>query len=245
MQQSTIYKIKSEALQKIHGVNKSLSAAFCSWTPPTHPDKPLSFSTIFITFRGALEGLFAGCRSLIGVDGIHLKGNFGGILLSKVALDGNNELFPVAWATVPAEDIDNWKFFIWHLKNSFKDSGRGDNWCIIQIDRRALTKRVMAEVGRRYCCKHLSKNWKKAFPGPLMWFLFWKACGATSQFTFKRAMTELQKVNPTTLVWLSKLGDQSTWTKHKFNPNIKSDVNKTNFVESFNATLGVDRLRLC
>ncbi|KAL2904988.1 DNA repair and recombination protein RDH54 [Bienertia sinuspersici] len=83
----------------------------------------------------------------------------------------------------------------------------------------------------------------KAFPGPLMWFLFWKACGPTSQFTLKKTMTQLQKVNSTTLVWMSKLGDQLTWTRHKFNPDIKSDVNKTNFVESFNATLGVDRLR--
>ncbi|KAL2922022.1 Retinol dehydrogenase 13, partial [Bienertia sinuspersici] len=103
-------------------------------------------------------------------------------------------------------------------------------------------KELWPEVGRRYCCKHLSKNWKKAFPGPFMWFLFKKACGATSQSTFKKAMTELQKVNPTALVWMSKLGDQSTWTMHKFNPDTKSDVNKTNFVESFNATLGVDRL---
>ncbi|KAL2931920.1 hypothetical protein RDABS01_037330 [Bienertia sinuspersici] len=261
--QSTIYKMKSEALQKIrggHDVSYSylpkycemikstnpLSAAFCSWTPPTHPDRPLSFSTIFIAFRGALEGLFAGCRSLIGVDETHLKGNFRGILLSAVTLDGNNELFPVAWAIVPAEDTDNWKFFIWHLKNAFKDSGRGDNWCIISDRQKGIDlaiKELWPEVGRRYCCKHLSKNWKKAFPGPLMWFLFWKACGATSQFTFKKAMTELQKVNPTALVWLSKLGDQSTWTKHKFNPDIKSDVNKTNFVESFNVTLGVVRLR--
>ncbi|KAL2899681.1 putative membrane protein insertion efficiency factor [Bienertia sinuspersici] len=127
LQQSTIYKIKSEALQKIHGGHdvsysylpkycemikstNPLSAAFCSWTPPTHPDKPLSFSTIFITFRGALEGLFAGCRSLIGVDGIHLKGNFGGILLSKVALDGNNELFPVAWAMCQQKTLTTGSF---------------------------------------------------------------------------------------------------------------------------------------
>ncbi|KAL2900514.1 Endochitinase 3, partial [Bienertia sinuspersici] len=176
----------------------------------------------------------------------HLKGNFREILLSAVALDGNNELFLVAWAIVRAEDIDNWKFFIWHFKNAFKDSGRGDNWCIISDRQKGIdlaTKELWPEVGRRYCCRHLSKNWKKAFPGPLMWFLFWKACGATSQFTFKKAMTELQKVNPTALVWLPKFGDQLTWTKHKFNPDMKSDVNKTNFFESFNATLGVDRLR--
>lgn len=42
---------------------------------------------------------------------------------------------------------------------------------------------------------------------------------------------------------LAKLGPQSTWSKHAFSEHVKSDVNKTNFVESFNSTLGIDRCR--
>lgn len=67
--------------------------------------------------------------------------------------------------------------------------------------------------------------------------------GATSQFTFNKAMEAIDKVNPLARVWLSKLGDQERWTKYKFKPNIRCDVNKTNFVESFNATLGIDRCK--
>lgn len=99
------------------------------------------------------------------------------------------------------------------------------------------------EAGRRYCCLHLLKNWKTPFPGPLMYSLFWLACTATSPFSFKKAMEKIQKTNHLALVWLSKLGDQSRWSRHKFDPKICTDENKTNFVESFNATLGVDRCR--
>ena len=99
------------------------------------------------------------------------------------------------------------------------------------------------EAGRRYCCKHLAKNWKSAFSGPLMLALFWRACSATSTFTFRKAMERLQKTNPLSLVWLSKLGDQERWTRLKIDPKICTEENKTNFVESFNATLGVDRCR--
>lgn len=53
----------------------------------------------------------------------------------------------------------------------------------------------------------------------------------------------MQEVNPMALIWLSKSEDQYRWSRHKFNPKICSDVNKTNFVESFNATLGDDRCR--
>ncbi|XP_021755177.1 uncharacterized protein LOC110720449 [Chenopodium quinoa] len=56
-------------------------------------------------------------------------------------------------------------------------------------------------------------------------------------------MERIQKTNKLALIWLSKLGDQSRWSKHQFDPKICSDENKTNFVESFNATLGIERCR--
>lgn len=98
-------------------------------------------------------------------------------------------------------------------------------------------------VDRRYCAKHLSKTFKKKFPGPLMLSLFWRVCGAYSQFTFKKSMEKLQKTNIEAKVWLSEIGEMKTWTKHCFNPAVKCDVNKSNFVESFNSTLGIDRCR--
>ena len=59
--------------------------------------------------------------------GAHLKGSYGRVLLSAFALDGNNEMFPVAWAIVSCEDEKIWKFFIWHLKHVLEPSKRGDN----------------------------------------------------------------------------------------------------------------------
>ncbi|XP_010687072.1 uncharacterized protein LOC104901223 [Beta vulgaris subsp. vulgaris] len=197
---STLYRMRTMTLLVIHGghdvsyghlpkyyeVVKSTSpgsAAFCAWKPPNDPEKPL--------------------------------GHYGGVLLSTVALDGNNELFPFAWAIVSVEDNETWKLFVWHLKNVLQDSGRGDEWCIIS-DRHKMTylqyfyfvnsieaafSALWPKVGRRYCCKHLASNWQKAHPGPLMFSLFWKACGATSALTFKKAMDQIQKVNPQALVW--------------------------------------------
>lgn len=60
------------------------------------------------------------------VDGAHLKGNYGGVMLSAAILDGNNEVFPFAWAIVAGEDKYAWKIFIWHLRNLLKDSEGGD-----------------------------------------------------------------------------------------------------------------------
>ncbi|KAL2935023.1 Alpha-methylacyl-CoA racemase [Bienertia sinuspersici] len=205
MSKSTLYRAKQAALQQIYGghdVSYTYLPAYCdaiiasnpnsyaqhSWYPPNHPERPLSFATIFICFKAALDGFFAGCRVLIGVDGAFLKGNYGEVLLSAVALDGNNEIFPIAWAIGSSEDEDTWKFFIWNLK-----------------------------------------------------YVLQQASGAYNGFTFKKAMDLIDKYKAGARVWLANLGDQDKWSKHKFNPSLKCDVNKTNFVESFNATLGIDR----
>lgn len=45
------------------------------------------------------------------------------------------------------------------------------------------------------------------------------------------------------LEWFGKLGDPSGWSKHKFDPNVCNDANTSNFVESFNSILGIDRCR--
>ncbi|XP_057520708.1 uncharacterized protein LOC130800981 [Amaranthus tricolor] len=173
------------------------SHANCAWYPPAHPDRPLVFMSIFISFKASLDGLFAGCKSLIGVDEAHLKGNYGGVLLSAIALNGTNEMFPVAWGIVSCEDEESWK-------QKGIDKTLNDLW---------------PKVQRRY------------------------SCGAFSTFTFAKTMNEIEKNNPEARKWLVNLGSQERWTKHKFDPELKCDINKTNFVESFNATLGTDRCK--
>ncbi|KAL0313993.1 UNVERIFIED_CONTAM: hypothetical protein Sangu_2243700 [Sesamum angustifolium] len=64
------------------------------------------FNRFYVCF-GALKARFkAGCRPIIGVDGCHLKGPNGGILLTAIVVDPNNNLFPIAYAVVNKECRD-------------------------------------------------------------------------------------------------------------------------------------------
>jgi len=47
-----------------------------------------------------LDSWRGGCRPLVRLDGCHLKGKFGGYILSATARDGNDNIFPVALAVV-------------------------------------------------------------------------------------------------------------------------------------------------
>ncbi|KAK9683859.1 hypothetical protein RND81_10G169700 [Saponaria officinalis] len=76
----------------------------------------------------------------------------------------------------------------------------------------------------------------------MMHQLFWRVVNATSEFSFKKALEMvIQHGGKGCAKWFLDLGDKEHWAKHKFDPRICSDENTSNFVESFNATLGVHR----
>ncbi|XP_074302845.1 uncharacterized protein LOC141636405 [Silene latifolia] len=72
--------------------------------------------------------------------------------------------------------------------------------------------------------------------------LFWRVVNATSEFTFKKALElVVQHGGRGAGRWFLDLGEKEMWTKHMFDPNLCAEDNTSNFVESFNSTLGIHR----
>ena len=78
---------------------------------------PVMFERMYICLQPCKEGFIAGCRPIMGVDGAHLRGPFPDILLTAVGKDGNNNIFPVAWAVVEVENTETWTWFLALLRN--------------------------------------------------------------------------------------------------------------------------------
>ncbi|XP_021737711.1 uncharacterized protein LOC110704231 [Chenopodium quinoa] len=223
------------------------SVAFCTWARLESPQPTLQFRSIFISFEAQFKGLINGCRGLIGVDGTHLKGNYGGVLLEAVCLDGNNEIFPVVVAVVDYENKSSWTWFFHHLKQIVTSTGRQD-WTIISDRQKGVDPsldKVWPKIQRRYCARHLCKNFKFEYPGLLMHKLFWAVTNATSMFSFKKALQKLQEhAGLGAIQWFKDLGPLDKWTKWRFDPTVRSDENTNNFVESFNSTISTERCML-
>ncbi|KAA8541876.1 hypothetical protein F0562_023028 [Nyssa sinensis] len=126
-----LYRAKRRALDEIegkHGSSYTMLPMYASEIRRTNPGSlvkiecqrpsllmnPL-FKRIFIAFEALFKGFKAGCRPFIGIDGCHLKGPYGGVLLAAVSLDGNNGLFPIAVGVVESENRDSWGFFLQNL----------------------------------------------------------------------------------------------------------------------------------
>ncbi|GKV40182.1 hypothetical protein SLEP1_g47850 [Rubroshorea leprosula] len=83
------------------------------------------FKRIYVCLGVVKEGWKNGCRYVLGVDGYFLKGVCKGVLLSAVGRDGNNQMYPMAWAIVQGENMDSWEWFFWLLRTDLNlDSGK-------------------------------------------------------------------------------------------------------------------------
>ncbi|XP_078442494.1 uncharacterized protein LOC144712171 [Wolffia australiana] len=101
------------------------------------PDSLVRFKRLYICFDSIARGFLEGYRRVIGMDGCFLKTELKGQLLSAVGKDGNNQMFPIAWAVVEGENQSSWTWFIQLLMN---DLGMvdGNGWTIISDQQKVL-----------------------------------------------------------------------------------------------------------
>ncbi|KAK1390111.1 hypothetical protein POM88_018289 [Heracleum sosnowskyi] len=63
-----------------------------------------------------MRAFINGCRNVVGLDGCHLKGKYGGCVLSVTALDGQNGFVHLGIMVCKNERAENWFLFLKHLK---------------------------------------------------------------------------------------------------------------------------------
>ena len=88
---------------------------------------------MYIKYNAQKVSFLGGCRPFVGLDGCHLKGRFGGQLLSATAKDGNDNIFPMAMAMVEQENKDSW---IWFLEQFADDISRPEELNLVFISDR-------------------------------------------------------------------------------------------------------------
>ncbi|KAH9681294.1 SWIM-type domain-containing protein [Citrus sinensis] len=152
------------------------------------------FKRIFISFRAQQQGFMKGCRGFIGLDGCHLKTSFGGILISAVALDANNGIFPLAVCICEGESRESWTWFL----ELFKEHMDIHNDMVVSFmsDRQKGLIHALQDVfpssETRYCARHVYANFRK-HSAEILREYFWKAARATNKTEFDDAMIAINK----------------------------------------------------
>ncbi|MQM13668.1 hypothetical protein Taro_046594 [Colocasia esculenta] len=79
----------------------------------------------FICFQASAYGFEVGCRLMLFLDGTHIKQHrVQGVILAASALNGNNELFTVAYSIADSKTYDNSVWFLQNLKKALLSDRR-------------------------------------------------------------------------------------------------------------------------
>ncbi|XP_021767674.1 uncharacterized protein LOC110732070 [Chenopodium quinoa] len=191
--------------------------------------EPPLFMRMYMCLAALKNGFNKGCRPLIGLDGCHLKGAYPGKIIISFAKDGNNQIFPFAWATMEVENKDTWCWFIQGLQKDIGDCSKG----------LGLTFMSDRQKGLLEAFDELVPNPKKRFCE-----LFWNAarastlsvCLALFNFDFEVAMESIKFLSEYEYEYLANISP-SHWSRHAFSDWCKSNMLLNNLCKTFNAVI--------
>lgn len=104
---------------------------------PKEAGKNPRFKRIFISFKAQIDGFKNGCRPFIGLDGTHVKLPNGCQILAATGRDGNNNMFPIAFALAESENIRSWTWFCEILRDCIGSGEEFGGW-VIMSDRQKV-----------------------------------------------------------------------------------------------------------
>ncbi|KAJ9543410.1 hypothetical protein OSB04_023117 [Centaurea solstitialis] len=187
-----------------------------------NPDEKVYFDRLYVCLHGLKEGWKIGCRRVIALDG----------------RDGNNHIFPIAWAVVNVENKDNWTWFITLLSEDL-DLNSSEGITLMSDQHKGLleaVKDVMPNAEHRQCARHIYENFRKNFSGVEFRNMFWRASKASYPLLFQKVMSDLRGANPSAHKYLTER-DPKTWSRAFFVLHRGCDSVENGFSECFNSMI--------
>ena len=175
------------------------------------------FNSAFWAFDLCIRG-FRHCKPVISVDATHLYGKYKGKLLIAMAADGNNKIYPLAFAVVESESTESWGWFLACLLTYvtdqtnlciISDRHRGIQSCFVDTEHRGNLQPPL--VHHQYWLCHLVSNVNTNFNSVALKNLVWKAATANQVRKFENTMDCIKNVNPNVYDYLKEVADQK-WT---------------------------------
>ncbi|KAL3731106.1 hypothetical protein ACJRO7_028043, partial [Eucalyptus globulus] len=223
----------------------------------------------FYGFDELKNGFLVGCRRVIGLDGCFLKTGLKGMLLCAIGQDGNNQMFPIAWAVVEVESEASWTWFLTRLFIDL-NVGTGEGWTFISDKQKynhccdiflfhwlilvaginecsfvGLMNAVSwlsPQAEHRNCARHIYANWKKQHKGDALKNLLWRASRCTFEADFDLVMADLKMECPKGYEDFMRQ-DPKHFCRAFIRTCTKCDAVENNLNETFNGYICIPRAK--
>ncbi|XP_062143820.1 uncharacterized protein LOC133851413 [Alnus glutinosa] len=246
---SQAWRAKEIAREQLQGSYKeayNLLPFFCERIKETNPGSVATFTTkddssfhrLFVSFHASISGFQQGCRPLLFLDSTPLNSKYQGVLLAAIAVDGDDAIFPVAFAVVDAETEDNWHWFLMELKSALSTSQQ----ITFVADCQNGLKKSLAEIFDKcyhsYCLRHLAEKLNKDLKGQFshearrfMINDFYAAAYAPKLEGFNRCAENIKGISPEAYNWVIQ-SDPQHWANAFFG-GARYNLMTSNFGQQF------------
>ncbi|KAF3781848.1 hypothetical protein EJ110_NYTH34016 [Nymphaea thermarum] len=195
------------------------------------------FHRLFIAFHACLHGFEQGCRPLLFLHSASLKLKHQGVLLAATSIDGDDGVFPVAFAIVEQETYDTWQWFLVELKNVL--SAR--SLTFVSDGLKGL-KEVVPEIfinsEHAFCLSYLAEKLKKEMKGSwseamedALADLVYTAARARENDEFLACIESIRSILPEAAVWMMGI-EPGQWANVFFKGSWYSQIT-SDIVECF------------
>ncbi|XP_061343249.1 uncharacterized protein LOC133289351 isoform X2 [Gastrolobium bilobum] len=217
---SQAWRAKEIAREQLQGSYKEAYTQlpfFCEKIKETNPGSFAAFTTkedssfhrLFVSFHASISGFQQGCRPLLFLDRTPLNSKYQGELLAATAVDGDDGIFPVAFAVVDAENEDNWHWFLQELKLAVSTSEQITFVADFQNGLKMSLCEIFEKCYHGYCLRHLAEKLNKDLKGQFshearrfMINDFYAAAYASKLETFERSIENIKGISPEAYNWV-------------------------------------------
>ncbi|KAM3266008.1 hypothetical protein P3L10_003002 [Capsicum annuum] len=194
-----------------------------------------SFVYYFLAFGAYIMG-YAHMRKVIIVDDTYLYGKYGGVLLSAVAQDTENHIFPITFCVVDKENDASWTFFFQKLKSIVEDELDLRVFSDRHINIANAFSRVYSRSHYELCMRHLAENLRINQHCGEHLYPFYAAAKTYTVDEFSEHFAELKNNIPKATHILENVLGFEKWRRAHF-PGNRYNVMTTNIAESLNSVL--------
>ncbi|XP_068336653.1 uncharacterized protein [Pyrus communis] len=180
------------------------------------------FQHLFVCFHASIHGFQNGCRPILFLDAASLKSRYHETFLAATALDGDDGLFPVAFAIVDTKNDDKWRWFLEQLRSVLATS---QSLTFVSDREKGLKKSVLEvfeSAHHGYSMHHLLQSFKRNLNGPYhgdgkrsLPIYFMAAAHAIRIDGFKTSIDQLRRVSARAYAWVQQI-EPECWTNALF-----------------------------
>ena len=195
------------------------------------------FKYCFMALGASIRGFRSSIRPVVVVDGTTLKHRYRGYLYIASAVDGNGQIFPLAFGVGDGENQEAYTWFFSCFREAY---GEPDNLVFVSYRHKGIEnalKVVYLNCYHGLCMYHISQNIKAKKFGQDNQILpaFYLAAKEYLPSRFEFYMTELGIINIRVVEYLSEI-EVERWARCKFSVT-RYNIMTTNIAECMNGIL--------